>query len=95
MNNRILNYFEKNELFPKSQHGFRKARSTFSAVSQMHEKWLANKEKKKQQAVSFLDLSAAFDTLSKEIICQKLKTWFQQNKCQVVPLLFVRKNPNC
>ena len=41
----------------------------------MHEKWLANKEKKKQQAVSFLDLSAAFDTLSKEIICQKLKIY--------------------
>ena len=44
VNQRILNYFEENQLFPKSQHGFRKARSTFTAVSQMHEQWIANKE---------------------------------------------------
>ena len=46
---------------------------TFTAVSQMHELWIKSKEKKLQQAVSFLDLSAAFDTISKNIICQKLK----------------------
>ena len=28
-----------------------------------------------QQAISFLDLSSAFDTLSKDIICQKLKVF--------------------
>ena len=39
----------------------------------MHEQWILNKENKQQQAVSFLDLSAAFDTLSKDIICQKMK----------------------
>ena len=39
----------------------------------MHEQWIANKENKKQQAISFLDLSAAFDTISKDIICKKLK----------------------
>ena len=48
-------------------------RSTFSAVSTMHEKWLKNKEDKEHQAVAFLDLSAAFDTLSKDIVCKKLK----------------------
>ena len=73
VNRRVLNYFEKNCLFPQSQHGFRQKRSTFSAVSMMHEKWLQTKEKKSHQAVAFLDLSAAFDTLSKDIVCQKLK----------------------
>ena len=73
MNNRILNYMESNKLFPDSQHGFRQKRSTFTAVSKMHEQWIKNKESKRHQSVSFLDLSAAFDTLSKDIICQKMK----------------------
>ena len=73
VNKRVLNFFEKNNLFPQSQHGFRQKRSTFSAVSVMHEKWLQNKESKSHQAIAFLDLSAAFDTLSKDIVCQKLK----------------------
>ena len=75
VNRRVLNYFEKNALFPQSQHGFRRQRSTFSAVSEMHEKWLKIKETKSHQAVAFLDLSAAFDTLSKDIVCQKLRCY--------------------
>ena len=38
----------------------------------MHERWLTAKEEKSHQAVAFQDLGAAFDTLSKEIVCQKL-----------------------
>ena len=74
-NQQLMNHFESNNLLPESQHGFRKHRSTFTAVSQMHELWIKNKENKLQQAVSFLDLSAAFDTISKDIICQKLKAY--------------------
>ena len=80
VNRRVLNYFEKNALFPQSQHGFRQKRSTFSAVSEMHEKWLKTKESKSHQAVAFLDLSAAFDTLSKDIVCQKLRCYGFDNK---------------
>ena len=72
LNKQVLKYFETNQLFPNSQHGFRAKRSTFTAVSSMHEQWLKNKEQKCHQIVAFLDLSAAFDTLSKEIVCQKL-----------------------
>ena len=69
VNKQVLKYFETNQLFPNSQHGFRAKRSTFTAVSSMHEQWLKNKEQKCHQIVAFLDLSAAFDTLSKEIVC--------------------------
>ena len=55
----------------------------------MHEEWISNKEDKMQQAVSFLDLSAAFDTISKDIICQKLKVLGFD---QMVQLISVRKN---
>ena len=44
VNKRVLSFFEKNNLFPPSQHGFRQKRSTFSAVSVMHEKRLKNKD---------------------------------------------------
>ena len=74
-NKKLLQFFESNKLFPQSQHGFRNRRSTFSAVSTMHELWIKGKEQKCHQAVAFLDLSAAFDTLSKKVVCQKLSAY--------------------
>ena len=35
VNKQVLNYMEINQLFPRSQHGFRAKRSTFTAVSSM------------------------------------------------------------
>ena len=75
VNKRVLNFFERENLFPQSQHGFRSKRSCFTAVSTMHEKWIKRKEEKYQQAVAFLDLSSAFDTLCKIIVCRKLKAY--------------------
>ena len=57
-----------------SQHGFHSGRSTFSAISTTHEKCIDDKENEKtHQAVSFLDLSSAFDTSSKDVIAEKLR----------------------
>ena len=93
INQQVLRYFEENHLLPKSQHGFRHMRSTFSAVAAMHETWL---KKGHSQAVTFSDLSAAFDTLSSDIFCSKIKlygfneksiSWFRSyltNRQQVV-----------
>ena len=75
VNKKVLNFFESNNLFPNSQHGFRQKRSTFSAVAAMHEQWIENRENRKHQALAFLDLSAAFDTLSKEVFCKKLEVY--------------------
>ena len=41
----------------------------------MHETWLRKLERNKHQSITFLDLSAAFDTLSKDIFCEKLRTY--------------------
>ena len=74
VNQQVLRFFEENHLLPKSQYGFRSKRSTFSAVAAMHETWLNNKVKKGQtQAVTFFDLSAAFDALSRDIFCSKIR----------------------
>ena len=45
------------------------------ALQQLHEKWIKNKEMKCHQAVAFLDLSAAFDTLNRDIVCKKLSVY--------------------
>ena len=75
VNKQVLNFFEANNLLPESQHGFRGKRSTFSAVATMHELWIKNLERKENQSLTFLDLSAAFDTLSRDIFCSKLKAY--------------------
>ena len=75
VNKQILNFFEANNLLPESQHGFRGKRSTFSAVATMHELWIKNLERKENQSLTFLDLSAAFDTLSPDIFCEKMKIY--------------------
>ena len=96
VNQQVLQYFEANSLLPKSQHGFRARRSTFSAIASMHDQWLHNYRCGKSQVVTCFDLSAAFDTLSSDIFCSKLKlygfdkksvNWFKtymQNRKQVV-----------
>ena len=75
INQQILQFFENQGLFPKSQHGFRSKRSTFSAIANMHEEWLRQFREGNNSLVAFFDLSAAFDTLSKEIFCKKLKIY--------------------
>ena len=71
----MLNFFEANNLLPESQHGFRGKRSTFSAVATMHELWIKNLEKKENQSLTFLDLSAAFDLVPTEILLKKLEIY--------------------
>ena len=106
VNQQVLRFFEENHLLPKSQYGFRSKRSTFSAVAAMHETWLNNKVKKGQtQAVTFFDLSAAFDALSSDIFCSKIKlygfdeksiSWFRSyltNRQQVVMIEDVISDP--
>ena len=80
VNQQVLRFFEINNLLPSSQHGFRASRSTFSAVASMHETWLKNYEEGKSSLAALFDLSAAFDTMSKDIFCQKLTPYgFSEN----------------
>ena len=63
---------ETNNLLPKSQHGFRKMRSTMTAHSNMQQEWIQNKEEGLMTGLLVWDLSAAFDTLDIDLLCQKL-----------------------
>ena len=76
----ITEYMETNKLIPDNQHGFRKGRSTMTALSDIQQEWTKNTDDKFITGILLWDLSAAFDTLSADIFCKKLKVYgFDQN----------------
>ena len=70
----IMEYLNKNELHSQVQFGFRKNFSAIDALVYATDK-IEGKEINCNQIVTaaFLDLSKAFDTLSHEILLEKLK----------------------
>ena len=65
-------FMEENDLLPKTQHGFRQKRSTMSALSEVQTQWADNTKNKEKTGILFWDLTAAFDCLDIEILCDKL-----------------------
>ena len=75
VNQQVLRYFETQNLLSKTQHGFRPSRSCFTAIAQMHDEWIKNYKAGRSSIVTCFDLSAAFDTMSKDIFVSKLKLY--------------------
>ena len=67
----MTRFLELHKLLPDNQHGFREKRSTMSALSSMQKEWTENTENNKKTGILLWDLSAAFDTLDVELLCQK------------------------
>jgi len=67
----LRKFCEKHDLFGRQQNGFRKCRSTTTALLTATINWRANRERKKYQGILLFDLSAAYDMLSKEIFLEK------------------------
>jgi hypothetical protein len=72
---RITNYFEENNLFNKSQFGFRKGLSCELALNTFFETIRENMNKKEHTVSIMLDLSKAFDTINHEILLAKLNKY--------------------
>jgi hypothetical protein len=72
---RITNYFEENNLFNKSQFGFRKGLSCELALNTFVETIRENMNKKEHTVSIMLDLSKAFDTINHEILLAKLNKY--------------------
>ena len=68
-------YLEVNGLWSDRQHGYRKHRSTATALLQLQEEILKKFEEGKDVAVLSFDSSAAFDTLTHSILVDKLKLY--------------------
>ena len=71
----IEEFFEKNKLFGSFQFGLRKNKNTTSELLTVFDALLEAKEMKKEILVLLYDLSAAFDTVSHEILLAKFQLY--------------------
>ena len=79
----ITRFFEVHGLLPDNQHGFRARRSTMTALASMQQDWTENCDNKNVTGILLWDLSAAYDTLSPKLLCDKLRVYgFDQLSCK-------------
>ena len=75
MYEQMYEYFSRNDIFHQNLMGFRKNRSTLSAVLQMYDRWVRGADAGMINGVILLDLSAAFDLVDSDILVEKLKIY--------------------
>ena len=68
-------HLENNSLYSDKQHGYRRKRSTATALIQLQEDILKKFEENKSSALLCFDSSAAFDTVTHSILLDKLKLY--------------------
>ena len=98
----LLDYLESNKLLNNAQHGFRPNLSTETALLKVTNSIYENIEKKKISLLLLLDLSKAFDSVSHQILLNKMSIlnidlfWFENylnNRFQSVRLGSIISSP--
>ncbi|XP_045115984.1 uncharacterized protein LOC123507276 [Portunus trituberculatus] len=80
---RTVKHLESNKLLSESQHGFRPRLSTATALTVVTDKIYKNMDNKRISLLTLCDLSKAFDSVSHQILIEKLKLadvdafWFE------------------
>ena len=69
----VVDYVEANGILHPSHHGSRPGHSTCTALIELYRAWIEAIECGNMAAVMMLDLSAAFDLVSHELLLEKLK----------------------
>jgi len=80
IHDQLYEYFASNDLFYRSQYGFRRQHSTEFAVGELVEHIVSAMDHGKVPFTIFLDLSKAFDTLDHDILCHKLQYYGLKNE---------------
>lgn len=69
---RLVNFIDKHDILSTSQHGFRKGKSTTTAIFNFLNKIYESVDNKQYTIGIFYDLSKAFDTINHELLLNKL-----------------------
>ena len=64
----VYKYFEKNKIFHEGLHGYRRSRSTMTALLNMYDKWTRAASEGQVTGVVLVQLSAAFDLVPSNIL---------------------------
>lgn len=78
---RIVCFLEEHKLLSNFQHGFRKQRSTTTALLQLLNTIFTELDNNKKVMALFLDLSKAFDCVSHEVLIQKAESYGLRGTC--------------
>ena len=68
----LVKHLDKYGIIPAAQHGFRRGRSTISAIGTAQHDWEKSLQLGQKAGLVSMDLTAAFDVLDRDLICQKL-----------------------
>ena len=71
----LYGYFSRNRILHQNLHGYRKNRSTQTALLQMYDRWVSAAAKGQVSGAVLLDLSAAFDLVPPDILLRELEIY--------------------
>lgn len=77
---RLEAWFEQRSIFPNNMFGFRRGLGTADCLNQLISDAYISLDKKETLAAVFLDISAAFDNVKIDLLCEKLKTLLVPDK---------------